>query len=66
MGNARTLKKAADSDAYPNLSKTEALKSIREKTGLPKNMPREEINVIYSLLFKAKLSIEKSPISNSR
>ena len=55
-----------DSDAYPNLSKTESLKSIREKTGLPKNMLREEINVIYSLLFKAKLSIEKSPISNSR
>jgi hypothetical protein len=46
-----------DSDAYPNLSKTEALKSIREKTGLPKNMLREEINAIYALLFDNKISI---------
>lgn len=37
--------------SYTTLSRKNALRAIRENTGLPKNMLREEINSVYKLLF---------------
>ena len=36
---------------YEKFSRKHALREIRQKTGLPKNMLREEISAIYKLLF---------------
>jgi hypothetical protein len=39
-------------DPYSNWSKKDALRKIRAKTGLPKNMLREEINRVYEIIYK--------------
>jgi len=45
------LKYFTEKDFYINISRKDALKKIRNKTGLPKNMLFNEINLVYKMLF---------------